>query len=380
MEIHRSKSSARPSFLFIDSEERIAVLPTDFVRSLSQSPRNRAAGTLALYSDRLRNFCSFLEEHPVYGQVRVDDAIKAIGFPIIDVFFKHCEAQGLGRSSVRGHEVVLKMFTNWLSTAEANRARDTALYDHQEYRTTSPSKRMPRYLTYHEVINLISAMHWEIQRLVTHFIFDTGLRVSEVRRVLKSDIPLIEHYPSDQMYFPLFVRGSKGRGGEIKERYTMISRPMLTRIFRYFNSRSYFTNHEWPENKKPAFLNTYGIQLQPKAIQKFISDARNRTSLPSASPHRLRHGTAYSVMRSELGKSLLDNLVILQRSLGHSDISTTEIYTHIPAPMLSRMRAESNSQEVKFRFEEAQLIFEKTFLPEKKHMKVRLIGKLNEFN
>lgn len=377
MEVYRSKAKTTPSFLLLDSTERVAVLPTDFIHALERSPRRKAGGTLELYAGRLRDFCSFLEEHPVYGQVGIDDAIRALGIPILDEFYRACAARGLAASTVRGYEVVLKTFTDWLTTDEANRVRERPLYQNLSYRTPKPTKRMPRYLVMDEVISLLLGMHWEVQRLIAHFIFDTGLRVSEVPRVLKSDIPLLEQYPSTQMYFPLFVRGSKGPGGEIKERYTIISRAMLVRLNRYFKTRTYFTNHDWPEASKPAFLNTYGQPIRAEAIQKFIADALARSGLPAASGHRLRHGTAYSVMKSEHGKTLLDNLVVLQRALGHNQLSTTEIYTHIPAPVLHRMTEDGGEGDIRFRFEEAQKILDATYLAEKNQPKVKRIGVRN---
>ncbi|AWB33085.1 tyrosine-type recombinase/integrase [Orrella marina] len=377
MEIHRSRTSRKPSFLLLDSTERVAVLPTDFIQSLERSPQKKAEGTLELYAGRIRDFCSFLENHPVFGQVCVDDALRAMGLPLLDEFYRTCLARGLEATTVRGYEVTLKSFTDWLTTEEASRARKTALYENIPYRTPRPNKRMPRYLTVDQVITLLQGMHWESQRLIGHFIYDTGLRVSEVPRVLKSDLPLIEQYPATQMYYPLFVRGSKGLGGEIKQRYTMISRAVLSRLNRYFKTRVYFTNHDWPETEKPAFLNIFGEPITAVAIQKFIADALVRTHLKEASPHRLRHGTAYSIMKSEQGKTLLDNLVVLQRALGHNQLSTTEIYTHIPAPVLHRMSVDCGEGETLFRFEEAQKILDATYIPEKNQPKIKRIGTHN---
>lgn len=350
------------------------MLPSNFLRTLELSPRDRASGTLNLYATRLRDFCAFLEEHPVFGQVRIDDAVQTMGLPLLDEFYRACKARGLKSSTLRGYEVVIKLFTDWLVTEDAGRVHDVALYENLSYRTPHPKSVMPRYLTLTEVITLLKGMRWEIHRLIAHFIFDTGLRVSEVPRVLKNDLPLTEQYPPNQMYFPLLVRGSKGRGKEIKERYTMISRAMLVRMNRYFKTRLYFTNHEWPNNDKPAFLNTYGEAITTKAIQKFIADALVRTRLSAASAHRLRHGTAYSVMRSEHGRTLLDNLVVLQRALGHSNLSTTEIYTHIPAPVLHRMTEDGGATDIRFRFEEAQTILDETYLAEKNQPKIRRVG------
>lgn len=375
MDLHKSQEDKKRPFLFLDSEERVAELPTNFLNFLSLAPKNRARGTLSLYATHLRDFCRFLESHPVYGQVRIDDALRAIGLPIIDEYYRSLTAAGLQPPTIRGHEVVVKMFTDWLTTESAGRIHGRSLYENVAYRTARPSKRMPRYLVAAEVIQLCKGMHWEYQRLVTHFMYDTGARVSEIPRVLKSDLPRAEAYPANQSYFPLLIRGSKGRGGQIKERFTIISRPMLARMNRYFTSRTYFKAHAWSENEKPAFLNLYGEPITSKAIQKLIATAARRVRLERASAHRLRHGAAFSVMRSDHGKNLLDNLVLLQRILGHSTIATTEIYTNIPAPVLQGINTAADAPDIRCRIDEAAFIFDETYLPEKKQPRIWRIGK-----
>ena len=49
------------------------------------------------------------------------------------------------------------------------------------------------------------------------------------------------------------------------------------------------------------------------------------------SPHKLRHGNAYALLRSpDMGVDHLDRLVAVQKTLGHSKLTTSEIYTQIP--------------------------------------------------
>lgn len=374
MHLYTPTSISPKQYVLFDEKERVAVLPTDFIRHLSASPRKRADGTLTLYATRLRDFCAYLEEHPAYGQVRIDEAITALGLPVIDAFYGCCIAKGLAASTVRGYEVVVRSFTNWLTTESAGRVKPHALYENIAYRTSTPTKRMARYLTLEQVITLIQGMRWESQRLVAHFIYDTAVRVSEVPRVLKSDLPKPDDYPSNQMYFPLLIRGSKGRGGRTKERFTLISRALLVRMHRYFNTKQYSSNRTWSEDQKPALLNSYGEPLNESAIRKFFTDAVKRTPLTKASPHLLRHGGAYSIMRSEHGRTLLDNLLIVQRCLGHSQVSTTEIYTHIPAPALQRIKEGQADDVIRFRFEEAQQILDRTYIPERKLPNLKRIG------
>ncbi|MNV86575.1 site-specific tyrosine recombinase XerD [compost metagenome] len=54
----------------------------------------------------------------------------------------------------------------------------------------------------------------------------------------------------------------------------------------------------------------------------------------SVAPHKLRHGHAYAILNSpDIGKDILDQMVIVQMSLGHDRPDTTDIYTHIPQDM-----------------------------------------------
>ena len=375
MPLHVTKYEGQPAFLFLDEEERVVELPTEFLRSLVSSPKKSAPGTIQRYAEKIRDLCIFLENHDVYGQLRVNDALKTLKVPAISAFYKALQTAGQEASTVRLAESAVRRFTNWLNSDEAKYVHKRPLYpENAPYRTSAPTKRQPRYLTPQQVIELLQGLHYEAQRLVAHFIYDTGLRVSEVSRVRKSDLPDWRHYPEGQMYFPLIVKGSKGRGGKFKERQTIITKALLARIARHQNTKTYLFNFDFEEHEKPALLNVFGEPWTEDAIEALVARARDRAGLREASAHRLRHGTGYSILKSEHGKSLLDNLVILQKMLGHNSIETTEIYTGIPAPVLAQIRSNYGQPEFQARFEEAQEIFDRTYLPEKKEPSKRRIG------
>jgi integrase/recombinase XerD len=375
MHCHITTYKEKPAFLFLDEDERVVELPTNFMRSMVLSPKKYAPGTLNRYAEKIRDLCCFLGDHEVYGQVRLDDAIANLKRPVLSEFFRSLQATGYQATTVRLAEAGVRKFADWLNTDEAEYVHKRPLYpEHASGLTPPPTRRQPRYLTHVQVIELTKALRFEAQRLVVHFIFDTGLRISEVKRVLKKHLPDWRHYPEGQMYFPLLVRGSKGRGGQLKDRYTIISRALLSRLAKHHNTKRYLFNFDFEEEDKPALLNVFGEKWTEDAIEKLIEKARTKAKIPGASAHRLRHGTAFSILRSEHGKSLMDNLVVLQRVLGHSDIRTTEIYTHIPAPVLQRLKTNYGSPNFQSRFEEAQAIFDETYLPERKEPPIRRIG------
>lgn len=375
MPLHITECDGQPAFLFLDEEERVIELPTEYLRSLVTSPKKSAPGTIQRYAEKIRDLCCFLETHEVYGQLRVDDALRTLKVPAVSAFYKALQASGQEPPTVRLAEAAVRRFANWLNSDEAKYVHKRPLYpENAPYRTPAPTKKQPRYLTSHQVIELLQTLHYEAQRLVVHFIYDTGLRVSEVSRVRKTDLPDWRHYPDGQMYFPLTVKGSKGRGGQFKERQTIITKALLARIARHHNTKAYLFNFDFDENEKPALLNVFGEPWTEDAIEALIARGRDRARLAEASAHRLRHGTAYSVLKSDHGKTMLDNLVILQKILGHNDIGTTEIYTHIPASVLAQIRSNYGQAEFQVRFEESQVVFDRTYLPEKKEPPKRRIG------
>lgn len=80
------------------------------------------------------------------------------------------------------------------------------------------------------------------------------MRVSEVPRIMKHDIDLLQCFDETFEYLPLLIRGSKGSGKDhIKERYSLISRAVFSRIQRYHNTAVY--RFSGGNAVKPAFLN-----------------------------------------------------------------------------------------------------------------------------
>jgi integrase/recombinase XerC len=230
---------------------------------------------------------------------------------------------------------------------------------------------MPRFVTKEHVIALSKALHNESQRCLVHFMFDSGVRVSEVSRIRKADIDALDFWPEHMSYLPLLIRGSKARGGEpYKERYSLISRAVYSRIKRYHNTPKYRFSKSYDPDEKSAFLSVSGQVLTERAISKMLRDAAIRAGLNprSISPHNLRHGAALNILRSEHGKDYLDKLVIIQKQFGHSQITSTEQYTQIPPNLYTQL---NETAEIRTRFEEAQEVFDLTFLPQKNHREKR---------
>lgn len=159
MYLHVAKYEGHPAYLFIDDDERVIELPTEFLRSLIASPNRPAPGAMRRYAEKVRDLCSFLENHDVYGQLRIDDALKNLKRPALSSFFMSLQAAGQEASTVRLAEAAVRRFTNWLNTEEARYVHKRPLYpDNAPLFTPAPAKRQPRYLTKPQVIQLLQAL------------------------------------------------------------------------------------------------------------------------------------------------------------------------------------------------------------------------------
>lgn len=366
--------------LFDDNDE-VVELVSHYLRSIAESPKGYSVESIKLYSKQLLYFCEFLAADDFYGKMSLDHALSTIPGGVIDQYLVHERRRGLQDTTLRGRDVVLKGFFEWLTTAEAGFARETSGYPNGKLKTRASKRKMPRFLTADQVIQLLHGLHHESLRCVVHFLFDSGLRVSEVQRVTKDDIDALDRFPDEVNYLPLLVRGSKGRyGNQIKERYSLISRAVYERIKRYHSTLHY--KAAWPvDGAKPAFLNTQKAPLTKKAITKQIGDAAKRAGFPprTVSPHRLRHGTAHSILQGESGQDFLEKLVLVQMQLGHADISSTEGYAHLGPYIMAKLSALNDNEEVKARFQEAQEIYDLTYLAAKFHRERRGRPRRNKY-
>ena len=148
-------------------------------------------------------------------------------------------------------------------------------------------------------------------------IYSGGLRISEAVGLNRSDL--------DQLSGVAKVRG-KGK----KERFAMIGRwanKALTEYFRLCRERGWGQKQE-----SPIFLNRFGERLTARSFQRNLKSYLIEGGLPpDFTPHKLRHSFA---------THLLDNgadLRSVQELLGHQNLSTTQIYTHVSAERMKNV-------------------------------------------
>ena len=185
----------------------------------------------------------------------------------------------------------------------------------------SPSqpRHLPEVLSVEEVDRLIDSIDldkWEGQRnrAIIEVLFSCGLRVSELVTLRISCLYREERY--------LRVLGKGG-----KERLVPISQRAIDEINSWFVQRDAMVVK--PGEEDFVFLNRRGSHLTRTMVLIMIKKYAAMAGLKKTiSPHTLRH--SFATVMLEGGADLR----VIQEMLGHEDISTTEIYTHIDTSML----------------------------------------------
>ncbi|MFH1459179.1 MAG: site-specific tyrosine recombinase XerD [Candidatus Omnitrophota bacterium] len=280
---------------------KLAKLIDEFLNYLSLE-RGLSPNTISAYQRDLNKFGVFLIKK------RLADELNPSRDDFISYIYELKE-QNLKSSSIARNIVALKMFYRYLVSQQYVKMDPTELLD-------SPKlwKYLPDVLSIAEVDNFLKVIRGKkIKDIRDHACFElmyaTGMRVSELVELKMSDVDL-----------KLGIIRCFGKGQ--KERIVPMGRLAQTALVDYMEG----AREQYLKGKlsKHVFLSKHGKKLSRQMIWKLI---RNYALLANIkkhiSPHTLRHSFATHLL--EKGADLR----IVQELLGHSNISTTQIYTHL---------------------------------------------------
>lgn len=358
-------------YVYLDKKYRVVELPSKFLLAINNHGLRYSVKTIKHYAKVLHYFTDYLEKN---FEMPVDITLSVIDGVGISDYLKELRDSGLSATTIRNREVIIREFMTWLTSEDAGRIRSNNGYATSKYKSPNPSKKIPKYLTVFEIINFIKLLHDENQRCLVHFLYDSGVRISEVVRLKQSDIPRLQDFPEEAVYFDIDIKGSKGRGGMIKDRKTFLTKAMIMRINRLHKQHPIYrkARRKYGDNM-PCFLNVKGEPMTESAIKELLYRTAKRGGLDASkySSHKFRHSFAVSVLLSEFDTEFLNKLVIVRDALGHKDIKTTEIYAHIPPAAIKNLQLQNEKHDIKNRFEESQHIYDETYLPMKNHTEKR---------
>ncbi|TDY43435.1 integrase/recombinase XerD [Alicyclobacillus sacchari] len=262
--------------------------------------RGLSVNTLDSYERDLRAFHMYLNERGCrWGDVERHH---------INAYLAHLHARGRASSTLSRNLASIRSFFHFL-VREDLLPRDPTLH----VETPRIEKRLPRVLTPEDVDRLLRAPDpsgptglRDVAML--ELLYATGIRVSELVSLRCEDVHLAAG----------FLR-CFGKGG--KERVIPIGEYALRALLAYLD-------HARPvlvrAGETALFVNHHGTQMSRQGFWKIIKKhAREAGIVSDITPHTLRHSFATHLL--ERGADLR----AVQEMLGHADISTTQIYTHV---------------------------------------------------
>jgi integrase/recombinase XerD len=264
--------------------------------------RGLAANTISAYRTDLIKFLDYLKERKILS-------LNEVKRDTIRNFMFYCKDRGLSATSVSRALVAIKVFSRFLLREKMIIKDPSDLID-------SPKlwSRLPDVLSASEVDRLLSMPDTRTtagmrDKAILELMYATGVRVSEANSLKPDDIN------RDVGFLRCIGKGSK-------ERVVPLGGKAIQALNRYLE------NGRPKLNKKNAseylFLNRSGNRLSRQSIWKLIVRyARQAKIKKKIKPHILRHSFATHLL--ERGADLRS----VQEMLGHANISTTQIYTHI---------------------------------------------------
>lgn len=308
------------------NQNKIRSLCRDFLQHL-EIERNCSPLTIRNYQHYLTRFA-----HWLYQIKKTDIAIEKINLPLIRNYrlylsrFKSKDGKSLKRVTQGYHVIALRSFLKWLVK--------------NDYQVLSPEKidlpksvsRSLKFLNGEQVERLLnqpglSTPQGLRDKALLEVLFSTGLRVSELVSLNR-----------DQLDLKRREFGVIGKGG--RARVVFLSGRAADWADRYLKSR----DDQW----RPLFIRYTGkideshegekMRLTVRSVQRVVKKYTKKAKLPvAATTHTLRHSFATDLLVAGA------DLRSVQELLGHKNIATTQIYTHVTDLQLKKIHQKFHS-------------------------------------
>lgn len=292
----------------------VAVLsePLDgFLRYLASEKRH-SPRTCTSYREDLKRFLAWVEHQPF-------PAWRAVTSHDLRRYVAQLSREGLGGRSIARHLSAIRRFYEFL--LREHLATDNPALD---IRAPKAGRRLPKVADVDQLNHLLDATPddpLEIRDLsMFELMYSSGLRLSELAG--------------------LNLHSVDRRGGEVrvlgkgsKERILPVGRKALEALARWLEVRQAIA----PEGEPALYVSRRGDRLSPRSIQSRLSRwGLTKGADQRLHPHLLRHSFASHMLESS------GDLRAVQELLGHADIATTQVYTHLDFQHLAKVYDQSH--------------------------------------
>ncbi|MBA7503498.1 Tyrosine recombinase XerD [subsurface metagenome] len=264
--------------------------------------RNASAYTIRNYTTDLLGFFQFLRNKKI-------SSLKEVDKHVLRDYLSHLMEQGFVKASIARKLSAIRSLYRYLLREEIISASPVAT-------TSSPKldKRLPSFLTTEEVEQLLEAPdlstpQGQRDRALIELLYASGLRVSELVSLNLEQVNL------NTNEIRVWGKGSK-------ERVVLMGKPAARALRTYLSqSRPKLLGKK---RGNALFLNRYGERLIERRVQRIIETYANIAGIGKrVYPHMLRHTFATHLLDGGA------DLRVVQELLGHVNLSSTQIYTHV---------------------------------------------------
>lgn len=231
------------------------------------------------------------------------DDIQKIDRMTINSFIRKLREEKLASTSIIRKIASLRGFFKWAASAGIITRNPASTLEQPKV-----PQRLPKVVSIKEIEEMLHNNLTPLEHVIMELLYSCGLRVSELVNLKLNDIDL------NSKYVRCFGKGSK-------ERIIPMGETAKNVIKEYLPQRELLTK-KYNLNTKSLLICQNGRQITRQDVYTFIHE-QGKLIHKNISPHTLRHSFATHLLENGA------DLRVVQELLGHSDVATTQLYTHI---------------------------------------------------
>ncbi len=270
-----------------------------------QAERGLSQNTIDAYRRDLTAFCDYI--------LTLDniDEFEKIKRSHINYYIKELHDRNYSPTSITRKLAAIRGWFRWLSANEIIKNDPSTGVELPKL-----TKKLPKVMTVSEIEKILTNHLKDIESVILELLYGAGLRVSELVNLDINNIELSSRY----------VRCT-GKGS--KERIIPIGEKAKKSILKYLKDREILLK-KYKLETKHFLIKDNGHFVTRQDVYVFIRK-QGEILKKHISPHTLRHSFATHMLENGA------DLRVVQELLGHSDVSTTQIYTHVSKKRLKEV-------------------------------------------
>jgi site-specific recombinase XerD len=241
---------------------------------------------------------SFIEAN---GEIETDE----LGKETVDAWVSFMHKKGLSQSTMVSNLSRFKVFAMFVSQAGWSPIRKNDIF------VPKKPKTLPKGIPPEQVDRMLEVCKCIRDKALISFLFSTGVRNTELREMKRTDVDGIS------------VKVNQGKG--MRDRVTFMDERTRKLLDIYQMSRVDYCPY--------LFITSRNTKLPNASLRYILSETSERAGLGRVSPHMFRHGVATHLMENGMPARMI------QEFLGHSYLSTTQIYMHVSPDKLKNQHS-----------------------------------------